>query len=121
MPQTIRGLRQRVRIALKEIESLSSNMELAEDLHKLGKDLQSLQAKYSEGLPKDQGLFIRPKATGGAERVLKLKRKYKRLTQKISHYKSIPTRQVRRPRLDNCYHRVGKNATTKRKVNLPYY
>ena len=91
-------------------------MESAENLQNLEKDLQSLQAKYSEGVPQDQGLLIRPKATCGAEKVLKLKRKYKRLTYKVSHYKSLPTKQVGRPWLDTCYHRVGKKATNKRKV-----
>ena len=47
----------------------------------LEKDLQSLQTKYSEGVPQDQGRFIWPKATCGAEKVLQLKWKYKRLTQ----------------------------------------
>ena len=116
--QYIRNKRQNIRITLKEIESLSFNMESAEDLHHLEKDLQSLQVKYSTGVPRDHGLFIRPKATCGAEKVLQIKRKYKRLTHKVSHYKSLPIKQVGRPRLNASYHRVGKKATNKRKVLL---
>jgi hypothetical protein len=114
--QSMRRVRQHIRIALKEIESLSFNMESAEDLHNLEVDLKSLQQKYGDSVPRDQGLFIRPKATCGAEKVLKLKQKYRRLTQRISHYKPLPTKQAGRPRQDASYrNRVGRKATNRRK------
>ena len=117
----MRSLRQNIRIALKEIESLSFNMESTEDLQNLAEDLQSLQTKYGECVPKDQGLVLRPspKNTFSAERAIQLKRKYKRLSQQISHYKSLPTKQAGRPRLNARYrNRVGKKATNKRKVKI---
>ena len=115
--QKMRRLRQHIRISLKEIESLSFNMESAEDLQNLEIDLKSLQQKYKECIPREQGLFIRPKATCGAEKALKLKQRYKRLTQRVLHYKPLPTKQAGRPRMDASYrNRVGKKATNKRKV-----
>ena len=75
--QDLRRQRQTIRIALKEIESLSFNMEVIGNLRNLVEDLQSLQRKYGECLPSDGGLVLRPKATNSAERALHLKRKYK--------------------------------------------
>ena len=115
--QDMRSQRQAVRIALKEIESLSFNMEVTGNLRNLVEDLQSLHRKYSACVQRDQGLVLRPKTTSSAERALQLKRKYKRLSQQISLYKSLPTKQGGRPRLDACYrNRVGKKAANKRKV-----
>ena len=113
----LRRQRQAIRIALKEIESLSFNMEVIGNLRNLVEDLQSLQQKYGECLPRDGGLVLRPKATNSAERALQLKRKYKRLSQQLSQYKALPTKQGGRPRLDACYrNRVGRKATEKHKV-----
>ena len=92
-------------------------MELVENLKNLVEDLELLKRKYSEGVPREQGLVVRPKATSSAERALQLKRKYKRLSQQISRYKSLPTKQRGRPRLDARYrNRVGRKAANKRKV-----
>ena len=44
--QDLRRQRQATRIALKEIESLSFNMEVIGNLQNLAEDLQSLQRKY---------------------------------------------------------------------------
>ena len=119
--QDLRRQRQAIRIALKEIESLSFNMEVIGNLQNLSEDLQSLQRKYCECVPKYQGLVLRPKATSSAERALQLKRKYKRLSQQISQYKALPTKQGGRPRLDASYrNRVGRKATNKRKVESIY-
>ena len=118
--QDMRRQRQAIRIALKEIESLSFNMEVIGNLQNLA-DLQSLQQKYCERVSKYQGLVLRPKATSSAERALQLKRKYKRLSQQISQYKTLPTKQGGRPRLDASYrNRVGRKATNKRKVESIY-
>ena len=62
-------------------------------------NLQSLQRKYYECVPKYQGLVLRPKATSSAERALQLKRQYQWLSQQISQYKALPTKQGGRPRL----------------------
>ena len=116
--QDLRRQRQAIRIALKEIELLSFNMEVIGNLQNLAK---SLQCKYCECVPKYQGLVLRPKATSSAERALQLKRKYKRLSQQISQYKTLPTKQGGRPRLDASYrNRVGRKATNKRKVESIY-
>ena len=102
-------------------ESLSFNMEVIGNLQNLAEDLQSLQRKYCECVSKYQGLVLRPKATNSAERALQLKRKYKRLSQQISQYKTLPTKQGGRPRLDASYrNRVGRKATNKRKVDSIY-
>lgn len=117
----LRSCRQAVRIALKEIESLSFNMEVNGDLQNLAEDLQSLLLKYGKTVPRDQGLVLRPKATSSVERALQLKRKYKRLNQQISLYKSLPTKMEGRPRLDASHrNRVGRKAATKRKVQIMF-
>ena len=96
-------------------------MEVIGNLQNLAEDLQSLQQKYCEHVSKYQGLVLRPKATSSAERALQLKRKYKRLSQQISQYKTLPTKQGGRPRLDASYrNRVGRKATNKRKVESIY-
>ena len=89
----LRSQRQTVRIALKEIESLSFNMEDSASLRNLAADLQSLQMQYGECVQRDQGLVVRPKATSSAERAFKLKQNYKRMSQLVSCYKSLPTNQ----------------------------
>ena len=92
-------------------------MESIGNLDNLSEDLQSLKRKYSEYVQRDQGLVLRPKATTSAERALQLKRKYKRLSQQLCLYKSLPTKQSGRPHLDACYrNRVGRKASKKRKV-----
>ena len=98
-------------------------MESTEFLQNLAEGLQSLQTMYGECVPRDQGLVLRPSpaCTFSAERAIQLKRKYKRLSQQTSHYKSLPTKQAGRPRLNAHYrNRVGKKAANKRKVHNYY-
>jgi len=85
----MRSQRQAVRIALKEIESLSFNMEVIGNSRNLAEDLQSLHMKYSACVQRDQGLVLHPKTTSSAERALQLKEKCKQLSQQISLCKSL--------------------------------
>ena len=68
--QDLRCRRQAVRIALKEIESLSFNMDNSEGLCNLEEDLKSLLLKYEAGVKKDQGLVLHLKATNSRERAI---------------------------------------------------
>ena len=80
-----------------------------------------LQCKYCECVPKYPGLVLRPKATSSAERAFQLKQKYKRLSEQVSQYKALPTKQGRRPQLDASYcNRVEWKATNKCKVESIY-
>ena len=116
--QDLRRQRQAIQIALKEIELLSFNMEVIENLQNLAK---TLQCKYCECVPKYPGLVLRPKATSSAERAFQLKQKYKRLSEQVSQYKALPTKQGRRPQLDASYcNRVEWKATNKCKVESIY-
>ena len=91
------------------------------NLQNLAEDLHSLQLKYGKCVQRDQGLVLHPKTTSSAERALQLKRKYKRLNQHISHYKSLPTKLGGRPRVDASYrNRVGRKAANKRKVQVTF-
>ena len=108
-----RSQRQVVRVALKELESLSFDITSADVLKSLFGDLQALKAKYQQNVTCESGLVLRPQvhATNSFERVRKLKLKYKRLRQRVAPYGSlVPKKQPGRPR--NDYHhrnRVGKN------------
>ena len=96
-------------------------MEVTADLQNLAEDLQSLLLKYGKCVHRDKGLVLHPKATSSAERALQLKRKYKRLNQQISLYKSLPTKLAGRPRLDTSHrNRVGRKVATKRKVDIMF-
>ena len=96
-------------------------MEVIGNLQNLAEDLQSLQQKYCECVSKYQSLVLCPKAISSAERALQLKQKYKQLSQQISQYKTLPTKQGGRPRLDASYrNRVGRKATNKHKVESKY-
>ena len=70
-------------------------------------ELKLLLMKYGKCVHRDQGLIIRPQATNSAERARRLKRKYKRINNQLSKYRSLPTnQQPGRPRLYR--NRVGR-------------
>ena len=94
----IRKQRQSVRMCLKEIDSLSYNMEASDIL-------------------KEQGLIIRPKVTSSSERAGRLKQKYKRIGKQVALYKPLPVSQPGRHRLNPKFrNRVGRKAAKLRKV-----
>lgn len=106
-----------VRMCLKQIESLSYDMETSDTLKQLCKDLQDVLNKHSAAVPKEQGLIIRPKVTSSSERARKLKHKYKRLGKQVALYKPLPTSQPGRHRLNAAFrNRVGRKAAKLRAV-----
>ena len=115
-----------VRITLKEIESLSFNIEESSSLRNLSADLKLILVKHGASVHRDEGLVVRPKATSSTERAFKLKRKYKRMSRQAALYKSgykpLQTNEQcprGRPRHNACYrNRVGKKAGLKRKVTI---
>ena len=110
-----------MRIVLKEIESLSYNMEDQDILKQLSMDLQVVWNKYSKSVSKEQGLIVRPKITSSGERAHKLKQKYKRIAKQVALYKPLPVSQPGRPRLKACFrNRVGRKAAKLRKVCKTY-
>ncbi len=114
--QDVRSQRQEVRIALKELESLSFDMEDANSL----RSLLDLRVKYNKDLHTEEGLILRPQPTSTTERARKLKLKYKRLQQRAVPYGSLESKlQPGRPRADERYrNRVGRRAANFRKVWL---
>lgn len=84
----------------------------------LDAELKLLLIKYGKCVHREQGLIIRPQATNSTVRARNLKRKYKRINNQLSKYRSLPTnKQPGRPRLNAQYrNRVGKKATNVRKV-----
>lgn len=52
-----------MRIALKEIESLSFNIEECSSLRNLSADLKSILVKHGANVCCDKGLIVRPKPT----------------------------------------------------------
>ena len=117
---SLRTPRQAVRVTLKELESLSFELDSSDVLKNLSEELQALKAKYQLNVTSENGLVLRPQiyATNSCERARKLKLKYKRMRQRVAPYVSLkPKKQPGRPRRD--YHhrnRVGKKASTWRKV-----
>ena len=92
-------------------------MEDYDILKQLSVDLQAILHKYSEFVSKEQGLIVRPKVTSSSERARKLKQKYKRIAKQVALYKSLPTKQPGRPRLNAGFrNRVGRKAAKLRKV-----
>ena len=96
----VRKQRQSVRMCLKEIESLSYNVEASDMLKELTIDLQIILNKHNAFATKEQGLIIRPKVTSSSERARRLKQKYKRIGKQIALYKPLPVSQPGRHRLN---------------------
>ena len=110
-------VRQKVRISLKCLESLSFNMTDPAMLESLLSQLQSLEAQYKAQLPASEGLTIRPKLIHTAA---KLKRKYKRLQKRLQHYSALPSHsRSKRPSEYKFKGRVGIAADRLRKVCIP--
>ena len=113
----LRTQRQAVRVTLKELESLSFDINSADAIKQLHSDLESLKKKFQQSTSTENGLVLRTQATCSRDRARKLKLTYKQLRQRMAPYDSLYTKQQSgRPRSDYRYrNRVGKKATTLRK------
>ena len=85
---SLRTQRQAVRVTLKELESLSCDIDSSDVLKNLSDEIQALKAKYQLNVTSENGLVLRPQvyATNSCERARKLKLKYKRMRQRIAPY-----------------------------------
>ena len=107
-------VREKVRVSLKCLESLSFNMSDPAMLENLLCKLRTLEADYKAQLPSSEGLIIRPQLTHTAQ---KLKLKYKKLQKRVQHHSVIPTHsRSKRPSQYKFKGRVGVAAARLRKV-----
>ena len=114
----LRNQRQAVRVALKELESLSFDITSNDVLKELFSDLEALKVKYGQKVTTENGLVIRTPATSSNQRARKLKLKYKHLRLKTTPYGSLFTKaHSGRPRMNHRYrNRFGRKASNLRKV-----
>lgn len=107
---------ERVRIQLKEIETLSYSCTSSEDLQQLHHQLKNLKSEFQSKLPHLEGIVLRP----AVSHALKVKRKYAHITRKRQlKYCSVlsEAKGRRKTQLDSCYrNRVGAKAERLRKV-----
>lgn len=112
-----------VRITLKEIESLSFNIEDPQILLQLHTDLASLNKKYAKEVNMKDGLIVRPKVPTKSIIVAhQVKCKYKEMQKRAASYRALESSvKVGRPKKDWRYrNRVGRKAAKIRKVNNNY-
>ena len=85
----------RVTLVLKELESLSFDIDSSDVLKNLSDELQALKAKYQLNVTSVNGLVLRPQvyATNSCERARKLKLKYKRMRQRVAPYTILLSNQ----------------------------
>ena len=107
-----------MRVALKELESISFDIACSDALKNLHSDLELLKEKYLKNTSTEEGIVLRQHASSN-ERARKLKLKYKRLKQRTSPYNSLELHQHHpgRPKSDYRYrNRFGRKAAKLRKV-----
>ena len=110
---------QKVRIALKNLETLSHVCTDAELLMNLYSSVHDITKEFKEKLPSKEGLFLT--TVQAQKQALHIKKKYKSITSKLkSGYGSLPhPRQHGRKRQNSKFrNRVGIRASNCRKVSL---
>jgi len=112
---SLKAAGERVRIQLKEIETLSYSCTSSEDLQQLNNQLKHLKSEFQSKLPHLEGIVLRP----AVSHALKV-RKYAHITRK-RQLKSCSvlseTKGRRKTLMDSRYrNRVGAKAERLRKV-----
>ena len=113
---SLKAAGERVRIQLKEIETLSYSCTSSEDLQQLNNQLKHLKSEFQSKLLHLEGIVLRP----AVSHALKVRRKYAHITRK-RQLKSCSvlseTKGRRKTLMDSRYrNRVGAKAERLRKV-----
>ena len=116
---SLKSAGERVRIILKELETLTYSRINSDDLLQLHADLKQLKLVFQSKLPHLEGIVIRPAVVTHA---LKIKRKYAHITAKqhLKHCSTLPEAKSRKKNKSNSHYRnrVGIRAERLRKVSV---
>lgn len=104
---------EKVRIQLKQIETLSYSCTSTEDLLELNMELRKLKAKFESKLPHREGIVLH----AAVSQAHKVKRKYAQLQKKQTCSALIEGGKRRKRKMNSKYkNRVGAKAERLRKV-----